>query len=822
MGRLSDGFGTKKIRKNTDGYFYGVEKGKSFIGVDGWFFATDGAECRPVAKVNDEVCDAVIKRKSRPDVNEYYGKKYKVQGDVGYETRIYIDKAATESVSIEVESGGKSFEVFRMDKRLINKKIKKYLESSADIVYCLDEKKLGKKGITLSGWVVDETSDRAVEITVLDSRKRKIEAELTRTRRRDIFRKFEESCDPVSGFVLKFPYHAGGRYFLVFTSGKERTIVKLELLRIFLSKFRRKQRVRKSISYKAWLKKNHITKGELDAQRAHTFAYSPLISIVIPLYETDEKFFCQLVDSILNQTYQNFEICFADGSATDRLKTVIEKNYPHENRIRYQKLEKNLLISGNTNAAIEMARGEYIVFADHDDILELHALYEMVSALNQDRSIDVVYTDEDKTNFANTKYFEPHFKPDFSIDLLRSVNYICHLFMVKKELADEVGYLRDEFNGAQDYDFVLRCCEKAKKIYHVPKALYHWRSHEKSTAGNPESKLYAFEAGKRAIEAHYKRVGIEAEVELTPNLGLYRSRFAITGNPLVSIIIPNKDHIDDLDKCIQSVLKKSTYGNYEIVIVENNSELPETFAYYRKIEEKENVRVIYWDKEFNYSAINNFGVREAKGEYLLLLNNDTEIISENWIEEMLGYCQREDVGAVGARLYYADDTIQHAGVILGFGGIAGHAAIGQDRDETGYMARALTPQDVSIVTAACMMVDRKVFDEVGGLDERLKVAFNDVDFCMKVREKGYLVVYNPYAELYHYESKSRGMEDTPEKVARFAGEIEIFKKRWEKELQKGDPYYNPNLSLKRADYSLRGEDEKVFSYSLGTEEGRKE
>ena len=728
---------------------------------------------------------------------------------MGFEARIYIDKNTVESVSIEVEAADKKRVIFEINKKVIQKKIKRYLETSQDITYCLDDKKIDKRFITMAGWAVNNTSDSPVEVRILEGKNHSVEAEITRNRRRDVFNMYQEKCDPSSGFIVKFEYDLTKKYWLILSCGAERTVVKIDILRVVLRKVKAALCKKKTISYQVWLKKNHVTKSELDKQRAHVFEYNPLISIVIPLYETDPKFFCQLIDSILNQTYQNFEVCFADGSETDKLKAVIEKNYPNESRLRYKKLEKNLLITGNTNAAIEMAQGEYIAFADHDDLLSLNALYEMVYALNQDRAIDVVYKDEDKTNFANNKYFEPHFKPDFSIDLLRSVNYICHFFMAKRELIDEVGYLRDEFNGAQDYDFVLRCCEKAKKIYHVPKALYHWRCHEKSTASNPESKLYAFEAGKRAIEAHYQRVGIDAVVELTPNLGLYRSKFAIKGNPLVSIIIPNKDHTQDLDKCIQSILNKSTYGNYEIIIIENNSELPDTFEYYKNIEKKDNIRVIYWDKEFNYSAINNFGAKEAKGEYLLLLNNDTEIITENWIEEMLGYCQREDVGIVGARLYYADDTIQHAGVILGFGGIAGHAAIGQDRDELGYMARAMTPQDVSIVTAACMMVDRRVYEEIEGLDERLKVAFNDVDFCMKARAKGYLVVYNPYAELYHYESKSRGMEDTPEKVARFAGEIELFKSKWEEELKKGDPYYNPNLSLKRADYSLRGEDEKL-------------
>lgn len=793
-----------KIKKYIDSFIYGVDKGRSYIGIDGWFFATDGSECIANAMVNGETCEAFIKKKGRLDVNNYYNKRYTVLGNVGFEMRIYIDKDTVREIAIDVSAADKKRTIFSVGRKQIKKKISKYFDCSQDIATCFDDKKIGRKFITLTGWVVDKTNDNVVDIALINKNNVPVEdVQITRNKRRDVYNMFEGICDPASGFVVKFQYKLFKKYFISFTSGEERTVIKLEVIKMFLRKLKTFKPRKKSISYKDWLKKNHVTKKELDEQRAYTFAYNPLISLVVPLYETDHRFFCQLIDSVLNQTYQNFEICFADGSATDELRNIIARNYPGEKRIKYKKLEKNLLISGNTNEAIKMADGEFLAFADHDDLLTLDAFYEVVKALNEDDCIEFVYSDEDKTNFENKKYFEPHFKPDFSIDLLRAVNYICHLVVVKKSLADEVGYLRDEFNGAQDYDFVLRACERADKIYHVPKVLYHWRSHEKSTAGNPESKMYAFEAGKRAIEAHYERVGIEASVELTSNLGLYRSRFAIKGAPLISIIIPNKDHIDDLDKCLRSIFIKSTYQNYEIIIVENNSEWPETFEYYKKLEANEKCRVVYWKDEFNYSAINNFGAKEAKGEYLLLLNNDTEIIAANWMEEMLGYCQREDVGITGARLLYPDDTIQHAGVILGFGGIAGHAAIGQDRYELGYMARAHTPQDVSIVTAACMLVKKRIFDEVGGLDERLKVAFNDVDFCMKVRDKGYLVVYNPYAELYHYESKSRGLEDTPEKVERFGREIEIFKSKWQGELKKGDPYYNPNLSLDKADYSLR-------------------
>ena len=398
------------------------------------------------------------------------------------------------------------------------------------------------------------------------------------------------------------------------------------------------------------------------------------------------------------------------------------------------------------------------------------------------------------------------FKPDYNVDLLCTVNYICHLFVAKKTLIDEVGMLRREFDGAQDYDFIFRCVEHAgaEKIHHIPKILYHWRCHEDSTSENPESKLYAFDAGQRAVQAHYDRIGVKVEVSKGEFLGLYRTKFLRDYDPLISIIIPNKDHIDDLKRCIDSIEAKSTYTNYEYIIVENNSEEKETFAYYEQLEAvNPKVHVVYYKGHFNYSAINNFGVQYAKGEYFLLLNNDTEIINDDCLEELLGYCTREDVGAVGARLYYEDDTIQHAGVVIGFGGIAGHCFVQQKRGFTGYCHRIICAQDYSAVTAACMMVKREAFEKVGGLSEELQVAFNDIDFCMKLRQAGYLIVYNPYAELYHYESKSRGLEDTPEKVARFNQEIATFEKRWPDILKNGDPFYNPNLTLDSQDFSLK-------------------
>ena len=431
------------------------------------------------------------------------------------------------------------------------------------------------------------------------------------------------------------------------------------------------------------------------------------------------------------------------------------------------------------------------------------AFYEFVKLINQHENVEAIYSDEDKISMDGKKYFQPHFKPDFNEDLLNTNNYICHLFMVSRELLEKVGCLNSEFDGSQDYDFILRCSEQAENIYHIPKILYHWRAHKGSTAENPESKMYAFDAGRRAVEAHYKRIGIEAEVTQPECYGIYRSQYAVIGNPKVSIIIPNKDHIDDLEKCINSIINKERYENYEIIIVENNSKDPETFAYYKKLEEQEKkTRVIYWDKEFNYSAINNFGVNHADGDYILFLNNDAEFVTNTCIEEMLGYCQRDDVGVVGARLYYPDDTIQHAGVIIGLGGTAGHIFLYTPRGQIGYFAGVICAQDYSAVTAACMMTKKSIFEQIGGFDEKLAVAYNDVDYCLKVREKGKLVVYNPYAELYHYESKSRKKEDTRNKRNRLEKEEEIFQKRWSKYYETGDPYYNCNFSKDKFDCSL--------------------
>ena len=563
-------------------------------------------------------------------------------------------------------------------------------------------------------------------------------------------------------------------------------------------RFSRKHRAKnakKSLKY---------TKAQIQNQREYVFDYRPLISIVVPLFNTPYQFLSELVDSVKAQTYDHWELCFADGSDNLSEKTAkyLQIAQESEPRIKYKKLDKNLGISGNTNAAIELSTGEYIALLDHDDLLHPSALFEVVKVINE-QNADFIYTDEVTFSKKTSHAFNHHFKPDFSPDLLRSYNYICHLTVFSKKLTEVTGLFRSECDGSQDYDMILRLTEQAKKIVHIPRILYFWRASATSTANDVAAKPYTMTAAKKALADHLQRLGLKGTVSDAKIPTTYRIRYQLNGTPLVSILIPNMDHIDILDRCIQSIEKKSTYTNYEIIIIENNSRKDTTFEYYDFITGKyDNIRVIRWEGIFNYSAINNFAFQEAKGEYYVLLNNDIEIITPQWIEEMLMYVQRDDVGAAGALLYYPDDTVQHAGVILGIGGIAGHSHKHYRRGDPGYMSRLTLVQDLSAVTAACMMVKASVIREVNGLDEKLQVAFNDVDLCMKIRQKGYLIVFTPYAEAYHHESKSRGQENTPEKVKRFNGEVQYFHDKWGYFEDHPDPYYNPNLTLDYEDFSF--------------------
>ena len=557
-----------------------------------------------------------------------------------------------------------------------------------------------------------------------------------------------------------------------------------------------------------YFNKINPNEARLKEQRDYKFASNYKFSILIPVYRPDAKFFTLMLDSIVAQTYDNWQICLADGSGEGYTVENVVRPYIEkygEDKVKYIKLENNLGIAENTNAAMRMADGDFIVFGDHDDELHPTALFECMRELERYPQADFIYSDEDKIIEATGHHTEAHFKSDLNMELLRSNNYICHLSVVKKSLADKVGGLYTQFNGSQDHDYVLRCVEKAECVRHIPRILYHWRINDNSTAKSASTKTYANTAGVNAVSAHLKRMGIDGEVKNGVAPGFYDIRYKLTEKPLVSVIIPNKDHLDDLTRCLESMENVNNYHNVEYIVVENNSVLEDTFEGYKELEKKygDKFKLVKWDGIFNYSAINNFGARYAKGEYILLLNNDTSVIEPDSLRCMLAQCQRAEVGIVGAKLLYDDDTVQHAGVIIGYQGVAGHAFTGIGDDVYGYFARAVLSQELSAVTAACLLTKRSVFDEVGGLDESFEVAFNDIDYCMKVRAAGYKIIYDPHAKLHHYEYKSRGAEDTGKKQERFGGEIMHFIDKWRAALIAGDMYYNPNLELVGELYTIK-------------------
>lgn len=550
-------------------------------------------------------------------------------------------------------------------------------------------------------------------------------------------------------------------------------------------------------AYSVWIKNNCPGRSELEEQRKREFGFKPVFSILTPLYNTDRKMLEEMIGSVTAQTYSGWELCLADASDEKHgyVREVAETSAAGDPRIKYRRLDKNLGIAGNTNAAAELASGDYIALLDHDDMLAPDALYEMAAAVNAEPDADFLYTDEDKFSDDVNKRFDPHFKPDFSIYTLRSFNYICHFTALKKSLFDEIGGYLEGYDGAQDYDLFLRAAERANLIKHISKPLYHWRVHSGSTAASAGSKNYAEEAGRKAVEAHLRRIGVEGEALTTDLPFRYRVKYALTEKPLVSVLIPNKDSAEDLKKCVDSVLT-CDYENFEIVIIENNSETDEIFALYDELEKNEKIRIVrYKESGFNYSKINNFGASYARGELLLLLNNDIEAITPDWLSEMVSICLQKDVIAVGARLLYPDDTVQHSGVIVGAGGVAGHMEKEIPADADGYFGYGRSIREYSAVTAACMLVRHGTFDAVGGLDPGFAVAFNDIDFCLKIKETGGKIIYTPFALLHHYESKSRGLEDSPEKIERFRSEIDRFHMKWSGILENGDPFFNKNLSL---------------------------
>jgi len=557
--------------------------------------------------------------------------------------------------------------------------------------------------------------------------------------------------------------------------------------------------LKSKVHSRKYIKSLFLTDEIIAEQKAHVFPKDITFSVLVPLFNTPENYLRDMIDSVVNQTYGKWELCLADASDEEHayVEEVCKQYSEKDPRIVYKKLDKNYGISENTNICIQMATGNYIALFDHDDILCPSALYENMKVICE-KDADFIYSDEATFN-GNDIYdiITYHFKPDFAIDNIRANNYICHFSVFDRALIDKVGMFSTEYDGSQDHDMILRLTAAANRIEHIAKTLYLWRSHKNSVSMDINSKTYAIDAGRRAVRDNIKKAGYNVTVESAPAFPtIYKINYEIIGNPKISIIIPNKDAVNMLATCIDSIVKRSTYENYEIIIMENNSETKEIFEYYDLISKLDFVKVVHYEGGFNYSRINNEAVKEVTGDYMLFLNNDIEILEPKWMEELLMYAQREDVGAVGAKLFYADNTIQHNGIITGAGpdGIAIHSHAGESRFEVGYMGRLYYAQNVNAVTAACMMVSKDIFNEVGGFDEDLAVAYNDVDICLKIRKAGYLNVINPFAYGYHYESISRGKDTSKSNKDRFQTEVEYMKKKWEKELSEPDPFYNENMS----------------------------
>lgn len=565
--------------------------------------------------------------------------------------------------------------------------------------------------------------------------------------------------------------------------------------------------------YSAWILRNEPDENILEEMKEDVtqLRYKPLISIITPVWNTDEMWLRMAIESVRNQVYTNWELCLIDGGSTkEYVKKLLEDYALKDSRIKVKYLSENLGIAGNSNEALTLASGEFIGFLDHDDELAPFALFETVKLLNQNPLLSYIYSDEDKIDEKGNRC-DPFFKPGWSPDLFLACNYLCHFSLIRKAVIEGIGGFRYGYDGSQDYDLFLRITEKLQtsEIVHIPKILYHWRIIPESASSSTTAKPYAYVAAKSALADSMNRRSIAIE-EVVDGfwLGSYRIRYTIQSNPKVSIIIPSKDNVDVLSRCIQSIFDKTSYSNYDIIIIDNQSEQQKTLDYYETLKKNSCVRISFYKGPFNFSGINNFAVGLCESPYLLFLNNDTEIITPEWLDAMLEHAQREGVGAVGALLIYPNDTIQHAGLIIGNPFIAINAHKHLPAQHFGYFGRAKEIQNFSAVTGACLLMRKKLFLEIGGFDEGLGIAYNDVDLCLRLREKGYLIVFTPFAQLYHHESYSRGFEDTPEKKKRFADEVKIMRERWDSTINKGDPFYSPNLTLTKEDFSIKWEAEE--------------
>lgn len=564
-----------------------------------------------------------------------------------------------------------------------------------------------------------------------------------------------------------------------------------------------------SVGYEEWIETVELPSlpgnKEVSLMLA-SMTHPPVISIVIPVYNPAEIYLRACLDSVLAQSYPHWELCIADDrSPKEHVQRVLREYEAKDSRIKVVYRKHNGHISAASNSALEIAKGDFVALLDHDDVLPEHAMLFMAQAICEQPHTQILYSDEDKIN-ARGERFDPHFKSDWNPDLFFSQNYVSHLGVYRRSLLQQIGGFRLGVEGSQDQDLLLRCLPHvaAEQIVHIPRVLYHWRTIEGSTALASGEKSYTTEAGIKALRDYFSKQQPEVTVEagLVPNT--YRVRYPISEPaPLVSLLIPTRDRRALTETAVRSIVDCSTYTHFEILILDNGSVEQETLDFFAQIQQEDSrVRVLRYDHPFNYSAINNFGVRHAKGAIIGLVNNDIEVINPDWLTEMVSHCMRPEIGCVGAKLYYSNDTIQHGGVILGIGGVAGHSHKQYPRHHPGYFSRLLLTQNLSAVTAACLLIRKNIYEEVAGLDEEnLHVAFNDVDFCLKVREAGYRNLWTPYAELYHYESISRGAEDSPEKLARFAREVNFMKSKWGKHLEL-DPFYSPNLTKSREDFSI--------------------
>jgi len=701
-------------------------------------------------------------------------------------------------------------------------KLKERLEGN------LEHAELTQEGFSVYGWYA---SAKNVRIFVYDAASgRLLTSKVEYVGRLDLVRRYPEASGrEVTGFCVKGDGIFPNKVHVVITDGEKKRSGDLPTSKSLIQKETEKTREflfkvkvyrqqfgfrhtlercvdkvmhREGINYNTWRVQSLYTDQVLQEQRNHTFIKNPKFSVVVPVSQKTAFWSGKLLTSLKKQTYGNWELILA-GSETSGKVLAAET----DGRVRFVPAEDarstgDILLSGLRESA-----GDYIALLSPGALLSPETFYMAAEEVNKNPEPQILYTDEDTIDKSGRTYSDPVFKPDYDPDLLQSMNYIGHLFLAEREISLKSAKESAKETGLWEYDYILRCCEQTEAIRHIPRALCHMRQVKKDQNDNNDEREKKCRArDMRALELHLKRGGFDASVTDGGAPGIYRAQYHHNEEPLVSIIIPNMDHTDDLEKCIASIETRETYKNLEIIIVENNSRKEETFAYYRMLEQRDSrVRVVVWDNEFNYSAINNFGVSHAKGDFLLLLNNDVEFILDNDIQEMVSYCLRPDVGAVGAKLLYEDGTIQHAGVVLGLGGIASHAFVNEEGDAPGYCSRALCIQNYSAVTAACMMVRRDVYEKVGGFSTELTVAYNDVDFCLKIRKEGYLIVYDPYVRLYHYESKSRGNDGTPEKGKRFYSEVETCAAKWKDVLEAGDPYYNPNLTVYKSDFSLKTE-----------------